>query len=68
MLKQTLALAGLTLSLSANAVVQNTLNGIDYEWLELTETQGLSRDQVCGATNTINSCFSGELCKVSTLY
>jgi len=34
------------LSFNANAVVQNTLNGVDYEWMELTETQGLSRDQV----------------------
>lgn len=31
---------------NANAVVINTLNGVNYEWLELTETQGLSRAQV----------------------
>ena len=33
-------------SFNAKAVVLNTLNGVDYEWLELTETTGLSRDQV----------------------
>jgi len=33
-------------SLNANAVIINTLNGVDYEWLELSETQGLSRDEV----------------------
>lgn len=36
----------LVLSTSVNAVVLNTLNNIDYEWLELTETLGLSRDAV----------------------
>lgn len=46
MLKQTLALVGLTLSVSANAVIVNTLGGVDYQWLELTHTQGESRDQV----------------------
>jgi hypothetical protein len=33
-------------SVSANAVVINTLDGQQYQWLELTETQGMSRDQV----------------------
>ena len=33
-------------SFNANAIVVNTLNGIDYEWLELTATAGLSRDAV----------------------
>ena len=36
----------ITFSVSVNASVFNTLNGVDYEWLELTATQGLSRDQV----------------------
>jgi PKD repeat protein len=36
----------LSLSLSANAVIQNTLGGVDYEWLEFSVTQGLSRVQV----------------------
>ena len=40
----TATLAGI--STSANAVVVNTLNGADYQWLELTETTGLSRDDV----------------------
>ena len=44
--KQTLVATTLVLSSNAHAVVVNTLNGIDYEWLELTETAGLSRDQV----------------------
>ena len=34
------------LAFNANAVVFNTLNGVDYEWLELTVTQGVSRDTV----------------------
>lgn len=46
MLKQTLALVGLTLSLSANAVIVNTIGGVDYQWLELSHTQGLSRNAV----------------------
>ena len=35
-----------TVSINANAFVFNTLNGVDYEWVELTETVGLSRDEV----------------------
>jgi hypothetical protein len=33
-------------SFTANAVVVNTLNGMNYEWLELTVTEGMSRDSV----------------------
>lgn len=44
--KLVLATAALVLSGIANAVTINTLNDVSYEWLELTETQGLSRDQV----------------------
>ena len=33
-------------SFSANAVVLNTLNGVDYEWLEPSKTLNLSRNQV----------------------
>ena len=40
------AVSALVLSTSVNAVVLNTLNGVDYQWLELAETQGLSRDAV----------------------
>lgn len=36
----------LALSTSVNAVVINTLNGQQYEWLEVTETLGQSRVQV----------------------
>lgn len=40
-------MAGLLLfSHGTNAVILNNINGIDYQWLELTETHGLSRDQV----------------------
>lgn len=46
MFKKALALVGLTLSLSANAVVTNTLNGVSYEWIELSVTLGMSRDDV----------------------
>ncbi len=41
-----LAIATLALSTSLNASVLNTLNGVDYEWLELSATAGMSRDQV----------------------
>jgi len=41
-----IAVTTLVLATSVNASVFNTLNGINYEWLELTATQGLSRDQV----------------------
>lgn len=59
MLKKTLVLVGLTLSLSANAVVQNTINGIDYDWFELSETQGLSRDQVEARLADVNDVLYG---------
>lgn len=36
------------ISINANAVVVNTLNGVDYDWLELTATAGMSRNQVQG--------------------
>ena len=39
--------ASLTIaSISANATVLNTLNGVNYEWLELSATQLLSRNTV----------------------
>ena len=41
-----LAATSLLLSTSVNASVFNTLNGVDYEWLELTATAGMSRVQV----------------------
>lgn len=44
MIKKIIALVGLTLSLTANAVVINNINGIDYEWLELAATAGHSRE------------------------
>jgi len=40
------AATALVLSSGVNASIVNTLNGVEYEWLELTETQGLSREQV----------------------
>ena len=45
--------------LNANAVVVNTLNGVDYEWLELTATQGMSRDQVEAQLADVNSALYG---------
>ena len=33
-------------SFNANALVMNTLNNVDYEWMEFTETLGLSRNEV----------------------
>jgi hypothetical protein len=46
-------------SINANAVVINTLDGVDYEWLELTETQGLSRNQVEAELLDMNSDLYG---------
>jgi len=50
------ALMGMMLILSsgANASVINTLNGVDYEWLEFSETQGLNRYQVEGMLSAAN--------------
>ena len=39
-------ITALVLSTNVNAVIINTLNDVNYEWLELTETSGLSRNQV----------------------
>jgi len=36
----------LVLSSNVNASVISTINDVDYEWLELTETAGLSRYEV----------------------
>ena len=47
------------LPFNASAVVLNTLNGIDYEWLELTETTGQSRLQVEGQLMDANSPLYG---------
>lgn len=46
-------------SVNVNAVVLNTLNGVDYEWLELTETTGLSRLQVETQLTDVNSALYG---------
>lgn len=53
-----LTASALVLSSSVNASVINTLNGINYEWLELTETVGMSRVQVQTA---IDAAVPGEL-------
>lgn len=50
--------AALVLSVSVNASVVNTLNGVDYEWLELTATAGMSRAQVEAG---IASASSGDV-------
>lgn len=47
------------LSFNAHAVVINTLNGVDYEWLELTETAGMSRDYVEAQLSDVNSTLYG---------
>jgi hypothetical protein len=46
-------------SFNANAVVINTLNGVNYEWLEVTETQGMTRDQVEVELLDVNSGLYG---------
>ncbi|HEB26657.1 MAG TPA: hypothetical protein ENI05_02620, partial [Porticoccus sp.] len=59
MLKKALALLGLTISMSANAVVQSTFNGVDYDWLELSHTQGLSREAVEERLHSANDVLYG---------
>jgi len=49
----------LVISSSANAVILNTLNDIDYQWLELTETQGMSRSQVEAKLSDASSTLFG---------
>jgi len=57
---QTILVAtSLLFSANANAVVINTLNGVDYEWLELTETIGLNRYQVEAIISDTNSSLYG---------
>jgi hypothetical protein len=46
-------------SINANAVVVNTLNGVDYEWLELTATAGISRLDVEAQLSDVNSALYG---------
>ena len=53
------AVSTLILSTSVNAVVLNTLNGVDYQWLELTETQGLSRAEVEARLADTNDALYG---------
>jgi len=54
-----LAIFGLVLSLPANANVINTLNGSQYEWLKVTDTQGWSRAYVETLLIDPNSSFYG---------
>ena len=49
----------LVLSSNANAAIINTLNGNNYQWLELTETAGMSRNQVEAELTNINSPLYG---------
>lgn len=49
----------LILSASAHAAVMTTINGVNYQWLELTETEGLSRTQVEGQLNDVGSPLFG---------
>ena len=46
-------------SFNVNAAVINTLNGVDYEWLELTATAGQSRTQVEAQLIDVNSSLYG---------
>ena len=46
-------------SINANAVVVNTLNGVDYEWLELTATAGMSRLAVEAQLSDATSALYG---------
>jgi hypothetical protein len=57
--EKTLALSDLALSLSVDAAVVNTLGGVDYEWLEITETLYMSRVQVDAKLLDVNSALYG---------
>lgn len=46
MISRILFFVGVSLSLSANAVVTKAYNGVNYEWLDLSVTAGLSRNEV----------------------
>jgi len=46
-------------SFNVSAVVINTINGIDYEWMELSETQGLSRNAVEQRLSDANDVLYG---------
>jgi len=39
-------ITAVAISSTANATIINTLSGVEYEWMELTESLGLNRDQV----------------------
>jgi len=52
-------IASIILSTSANASVLNNLNGVDYEWMEMSETLGLSRLQVEAQLSDPNSVLFG---------
>ena len=53
-----IATTAFVLSTSVNASVLNTLNGVDYEWLELTATAGMSRNNV---QDMIDAANPGDL-------
>ena len=54
-----LAATALVLSTSVNASILNTLNGTNYEWLELTETAGMSRTSIESQISNPNSSLYG---------
>ena len=47
------------ISINTNAVVLNTLNGVDYEWLKLTMTAGKSRVDVETQLADVNNTLYG---------
>lgn len=59
LLKLVLPAMLLALSVNANATVVNTLNGQQYEWLELTETTSMSRSEVEADLSFVNSSLYG---------
>jgi hypothetical protein len=59
MIKQLLALAGLALSLSANAATINTVERVGLQWAESSYTQGQSRDDVEARLLDVNDDLYG---------
>ena len=49
----------LFISFNASASILTNLNGVEYEWLELVYTKGLSRDQVEVLLGDESSLFYG---------
>ena len=58
-IKCTITAIALVLSTNVNATIINTLNGITYEWMEISATLNMTRDQVEAQLTDVNSELYG---------